>query len=161
MSKRISRYFVVVTLFVVLVGLSGSFYECKAEKPALPLFSLDNKTATTEKVSKPDIFVRSAFAPEYTVDSDIVNTTYVGEMYVTGYDICMSCCGKTDGITASGQAAVVGITCAHPSLPFGTVLYIDGIGTRIVQDRGGRLDVLCNNHSECYAITGLMMFGLY
>ena len=76
------------------------------------------------------------------------------------YDICYECCGKIDGITASGAKATVGRTIAAPSnLPFGTKLYIEGIGERIVEDRGGsisgqRLDLLCNNHSECYAITG-------
>lgn len=28
--------------------------------------------------------------------------TYLGRYYVTGYDTCAACCGKTDGITASG-----------------------------------------------------------
>ena len=86
--------------------------------------------------------------------------TYLGTYYITGYDTCYSCCGKTDGITASGAYATVGRTIAAPSnLPFGTRLYIDGIGERVVEDRGGsisgqRLDILCNNHSECYAVTG-------
>lgn len=84
--------------------------------------------------------------------------TYLGQYRVTGYDICVKCCGKTDGITASGTIATVGRTVGCNSLPFGTRLYIDGIGERIVEDRGGTksniLDVLCNNHDECYAITG-------
>ena len=86
--------------------------------------------------------------------------TYLGSFYITGYDICVECCGKTDGITASGTQATLGRTCAAgPELPFGTVLYIDGIGERVVEDRGngvteGCLDILCKNHAECYAITG-------
>lgn len=86
--------------------------------------------------------------------------TYLGTYYITGYDTCYECCGKTDGITASGTYATVGRTIAAPSnFAFGTHLYIDGIGERVVEDRGGsvsgnRLDLLCNNHSECYAITG-------
>ena len=87
-----------------------------------------------------------------------VDIEYLGTYKITGYDICISCCGKTDGITASGEKAIVGITCAMNNIPFGTVLYIKGIGFRIVQDRGGMksgvIDVLCNNHPECYAITG-------
>ena len=85
---------------------------------------------------------------------------YLGCFKITGYDICVECCGKTDGITASGTQATLGRTCAAgPELPFGTVLYIDGIGERVVEDRGngvteGCLDILCKNHAECYAITG-------
>ena len=85
---------------------------------------------------------------------------YLGEYKVTGYDICVSCCGSTKGITASGTTATVGRTCAAgKDLPFGTVLWIDGIGYRTVEDRGGgvnggHIDVLCNNHPECFSITG-------
>lgn len=85
---------------------------------------------------------------------------YAGDYYITGYDLCYSCCGKTDGITASGAYATVGRTvAASREFAFGTRLYIEGIGERVVEDRGGaisgsRIDVLCNNHDECYAITG-------
>lgn len=88
------------------------------------------------------------------------NKTYAGRFYVTGYDLCARCCGKTDGITAGGERAKVGITCAAGKrFPFGTRLYIEGIGERVVQDRGGgihntNIDVLCNNHDECHALTG-------
>lgn len=40
---------------------------------------------------------------------------------------------------------------------FGTKVYIVGLGYYIVEDRGvgnGVIDVFCNNHNECYAITG-------
>lgn len=83
---------------------------------------------------------------------------YLGRWYVTGYDVCASCCGKTDGITASGTTATVGRTCAVNGLAFGTRLFIDGLGERIVEDRGGmraeHVDVLCADHPACYAVTG-------
>jgi 3D (Asp-Asp-Asp) domain-containing protein len=86
--------------------------------------------------------------------------TYLGSYKITGYDICPSCCGNTKGITASGTTATVGRTCAAPKdIPFGTRLWIEGIGERIVEDRGGavhgkKLDILCTDHPACYAITG-------
>lgn len=102
--------------------------------------------------------------PILQITEDFVNQepvkTYLGRYYVTGYDICVECCGKIDGITASGTAATVGHTVsAGPEIPFGTTLYIDGIGERVVEDRGsgvteGCLDVLCENHAACYATTG-------
>lgn len=85
---------------------------------------------------------------------------YAGSYYITGYDVCVKCCGKTDGITASGAVAQVGRTVASNAFPFGTELYIDGIGTRIVEDRGPSrmpdytIDVLCEDHPTCYALTG-------
>ena len=85
---------------------------------------------------------------------------YLGQFKITGYDTCSRCCGKTDGITASGTQATVGRTCAaSKDLPFGTRLYIEGIGERIVEDRGGgvngnHIDVLVADHPAAYAITG-------
>lgn len=83
---------------------------------------------------------------------------YLGQYKITGYDICMQCCGKIDGITASGTQATVGRTCAAPpDIPFGTRLWIEGVGERIVEDRGGlgtsKIDVLCEDHPACFAIT--------
>ena len=86
--------------------------------------------------------------------------TYLGRFYVTGYDICLACCGKLDGVTASLSTAQAGRTVAAPDdIPFGTILYIDGIGERVVEDRGEaitgkRLDALCEDHNACFAVTG-------
>ena len=76
--------------------------------------------------------------------------TYV----ITAYCPCVKCCGKIDGITASGVKAVEGVTVAmDKSIPFGTKIYIDGVGERIVQDRGGaikgnRIDLFFNDHQS-------------
>jgi 3D (Asp-Asp-Asp) domain-containing protein len=47
-------------------------------------------------------------------------------------------CGTGTGITASGAPVEAGVTvAADPDIfPFGTVLYIEDVGVRIVQDRG-------------------------
>lgn len=98
--------------------------------------------------------------PESTACDSEPKREYLGRYRITGYCTCSKCCGKSDGVTASGTTATVGRTCAAgKDLPFGTVLYIEGIGYRTVEDRGGgvnggHIDVLCNDHSECYALTG-------
>ena len=80
--------------------------------------------------------------------------TYKGVYKITAYCPCKKCCGKSDGITASGEKAVEGITVAmDKSIPFGTKIYIDGVGERIVQDRGGaikgnRIDLYFDSHEE-------------
>jgi len=81
----------------------------------------------------------------------------IGTYYVTGYDTCVYCCGKTDGITASGVPVTVSKTIAMKGVPFGTQIYIAGLGLFTVEDRGvpkGMIDIACNNHAECYAVTG-------
>lgn len=82
---------------------------------------------------------------------------YIGTFKLTAYDACMSCCGKTNGITASGAKAQAGVTIAADTrvLPVGTRVYIENVGERVVQDRGGaikgnKIDVFVNNHSEAH-----------
>ncbi len=60
------------------------------------------------------------------------------EIYkVTAYDSCQLCCGKSDGITASGYKARYGyIACNW--LPFGTLVDIKGLGRFKVMDRGAK-----------------------
>ena len=78
----------------------------------------------------------------------------IKEYVITAYCPCVRCCGKSDGITASGVKAIEGITAAtDKSMPFGTKIYIDGVGERIVQDRGGaikgnRIDLYFDSHQE-------------
>ena len=99
--------------------------------------------------------INTYLAPQNPTEREM---TYLGRYYITGYDTCARCCGWSTGITASGAAATVGRTiAAGREFAFGTTLYIDGIGERVVEDRGvgnGKIDVLCSNHSECYAVTG-------
>ena len=82
----------------------------------------------------------------------------IGTYKITGYDpYCSHCCGKSNGITASGTQAAAGRTIAMSGVPFGTKVYIEGLGYYIVEDRGvkkGIIDVACSGHSACYAITG-------
>jgi len=79
----------------------------------------------------------------------------LGEYNVSAYCSCSQCCGKSDGITFSGEKAVEGITIAADTRvhSIGTVLYIEGIGERVVQDIGGsiygnKLDIYFDSHSE-------------
>jgi len=73
----------------------------------------------------------------------------------TGYCPCEICCGKTNGITASGELATEGVTLATSrGYDFGTEIHIPSMdNTYIVQDRGGaiksgRIDVFFNFHSD-------------
>ena len=81
----------------------------------------------------------------------------LGEFMLTAYCPCMKCCGKTDGITATGTTATEGRTIAvDPALiPYGstvTIYYEDGtVHTYTAEDCGGgikgnRLDIYFDDH---------------
>ena len=79
---------------------------------------------------------------------------------ITHYDVCSKCCGKTDGITASGAHATPYSTVAvDPSvIPLGAELlvdYGDGAGLRRyrAEDIGGaikgsHIDLCVGSHAE-------------
>ncbi len=80
----------------------------------------------------------------------------------TGYCACQKCCGKANGVTASGTKAVAGITVAMPSnYSFGTRIQLKSANGNLmnggnyytVQDRGGaiksnRIDIFFSSHKE-------------
>jgi 3D (Asp-Asp-Asp) domain-containing protein len=77
----------------------------------------------------------------------------LGKFKITAYCSCSKCCGKSDGITASGAKATAGRTIAAPStFKFGTKLIING-HEYTVEDRGGaikgnRIDIYFDSHQE-------------
>lgn len=77
----------------------------------------------------------------------------LGTYKITAYCGCAKCCGKTDGITASGTHVTAGRTiAAPPEIPFGTKLMING-HIYTVEDRGGaikgkRIDIYFESHEE-------------
>ena len=88
--------------------------------------------------------------PETQIDVDIEGETYT----VTAYCGCEKCCGKSDGITASGTVATEGRTIAvDPTvIPYGTTVYIDGQAF-VAEDCGGaikgkRIDMYFDNHEK-------------
>ena len=77
----------------------------------------------------------------------------LGVYKITAYCGCAKCCGKTDGITASGTHVTAGRTIAAPKeIPFGTKISING-HVYTVEDRGGaikgnRIDIYFETHEE-------------
>ena len=88
----------------------------------------------------------------------LANNCFAEHWLITAYCPCKICCGKTDGITASGKKAEEGRTCAVNWLKFGTKVNIEGLGERIVEDRGAKskfgdkkhhikhIDIFFNDH---------------
>lgn len=86
-----------------------------------------------------------------------LNNAHVYEVtaYTAGYESTQKKVGDPGyGITASGTKAAEGRSAAcPPSLSFGTIVEIEGLGERVCEDRGGaikdgHLDVYFNDLSE-------------
>lgn len=86
----------------------------------------------------------------------------LGEFRLTAYCPCMKCCGKTDGITATGTLAAEGRTIAVDPrvIPYGstvTLYFADGtVHTYTAEDCGGaikenRIDVFFSSHDAARA----------
>ena len=90
------------------------------------------------------------------VFADNSSGTYLGQFILTGYCPCVICCGKTNGITASGRPATANHTiAADKRYAFGTQMIING-KVYTVDDRGGaitgnHIDIFFNTHAEALA----------
>lgn len=78
----------------------------------------------------------------------------LGRFKLTAYCSCKSCCGKSDGITATGTKAKQGRTIAvdPKQIPYGTKVVING-HTYVAEDCGGsiknnRIDIYMSSHKE-------------
>lgn len=87
------------------------------------------------------------------IESRKDNSGYI-KFTATAYCGCAKCCGKSTGKTAYGTTATAGRTVAmSSSYSFGTKIEIQGMGTYIVEDRGGaikgnRIDIFFSNHQK-------------
>ena len=98
---------------------------------------------------------------EYTVHNDVekeevevVEKPTLTTFKVTAYCPCMKCCGKTDGITATGTVATAGRTIAvDPTvIPYGSQVILNGIAYT-AEDCGGaikgnKIDMFFDSHQE-------------
>ena len=114
----------------------------------------------TEKISAQAVEVSEVTEVSEPVIEQEYTTAVAEREYIevtatlTAYCPCVKCCGKSDGITASGTQATAGRTVAVDTrlIPYGTEISIDG-KTYIAEDCGGKvkgytIDVFFDSHEE-------------
>jgi 3D (Asp-Asp-Asp) domain-containing protein len=111
--------------------------------------------SVTEVTTEETTVEETTDIPSTTVKfEDIPDYTELGTFKLTAYCSCSKCCGKSDGITASGKKAKANHTVAvdRNLIPFGTELMING-ETYIAEDTGGAvqgmvIDIYFDSHEE-------------
>ena len=155
----IKKRIMIVSLVVVL------FTACATEIPNEDIVETTAHTEivevveTTEAikpVTEPIVPTKPVEVIEETEPIEVIETTYLGQFLLTAYCPCSRCCGKSDGITATGTVATQGRTIAVDPrvISYGSEVIING-NTYIAEDCGGfidgnRIDVFFNNHDEAW-----------
>jgi 3D (Asp-Asp-Asp) domain-containing protein len=103
-----------------------------------------------------ELDLAEAMATVANLKSEEYEIIYMGEFKITYYcdELGSHVCGG-NGVTASGEQTVVGITAAADwsILPQGSKVYIESVGFREIQDVGGgvkgnHIDVLVETHQD-------------
>lgn len=121
---------------------------------SLPTQPNKEETKKEEITTRSKDTVKKSTPKNKTTSNKNTSTKGYIKFVATAYCPCKQCCGKTNGITASGAKAKAETTVAMSSrYKFGTKIEIKGMGTYIVQDRGGaitenRIDIFFNTHQE-------------
>lgn len=153
-NPRLHVLLIAITVLIFAIGMACGFNIGKG-------LVITNARTTAIKIPTP---TETTMTPPSTPLTEITSPTEfqydypqlksIGEFTVTAYCPCNKCCGKTDGITASGTKAMAGRTIAADTsiLPFGTEIYISG-DRYIVEDTGGavkgnKIDIFFDNHEE-------------
>lgn len=154
MSRKLKTsvlYWIVIISFWILLGL---FF--------VLLFWLKSTTQPQEPLPAPTPQIRYI---EIETPAPIPAES-LGKFTITGYCACEKCCGKwaynrPNGIVygAANQPLVAGISAAgwEDVLPYGSTVYIEGLGIRVIQDTGAKdvfarydyklIDVYCGSHA--------------
>lgn len=161
------------TILIICFGILLYFY-CVLTFYTLPNIETNKNTEEKETINQiettPEIIIVEEEKEETNINNEVTtpkqkatsraktttisNTNDWTVATVTAYCACIDCCGKTNGITASGTQATAGRTIAmSKNYKFGTKIEIEGYGTFIVEDRGGaiqgtRIDMFFDTHEE-------------
>lgn len=120
------------------------------------------ETATSPVVTKPSYTPTYGSSVSYSSskkasDALKANSICRGTYRITFYAPCVACCGKSDGITATGIHAKEGRTIAvnRSKIKLGSKVFIEGLGDFIAEDTGVTgytIDVFVNSYAKAYQL---------
>lgn len=141
-------------LIGLLMGTSLTSYSSESDKTSEEVNVEEDETETEIIQWKQE--TEEVFVEELEIEATQQSQSLVslGEFRLTAYCPCKKCCGKDDGITATGTQATQGRTIAVDPrvIPYGSIVVIDG-HEYVAEDCGGaikenRIDVYFESHEE-------------
>ena len=151
--RRIDNYEVAQTVLPIISEMQGARIESCELTDTRMYIKVVNERIQTEVEQLTDTLA---------ADQSIA-LTYAGEFHCTAYcsEEYPHICGEGQGITSSGAKVQPGVTVAADTsiFPYGTVILIEGVGMRVVQDTGSlikenTLDVAVGTHAEAISWSG-------
>lgn len=138
-----------IAVFIIIAFL---FMTCE---PSDPYYKSDNIPYMSDiSVHQIPQRVYAKGKPQKVKKKTYKGYTSLGKYTLTAYCGCSRCCGKSDGITASGKKAKANHTIAVDTkkIPLGTVILING-KKYVAEDTGGaikgkKIDIYFSSHSE-------------
>ena len=141
--KELIKLILVLLLFAILCC------EPEEEEPKPTFGTVERRCINLGHIDFPEIIIAT---PEPIVKN--AESKSLGEFKITAYCSCSRCCGKSDGITATGTHATEGRTIAvDPSvIPYGTKVKI-GDSEYVAEDCGGAIkgkviDIFIADHNR-------------
>ncbi len=185
-TELLTIYLLIISFVSLLVVILGSIHVRQLEQqyPSQAIVSVQEQRLSVKEMA--DAYISSLEVPEelllkepetsvqtiemmsdtlftseipFGINVDGITPT-IEKFNVSAYCSCEKCCGKVDGITASGDTVKEWCTiAAGKKYELGTVIYIPDLanmpngGWFIVQDRGGaisneRLDIYLSTHQK-------------
>lgn len=156
----------VIAITIAITCVVTSFADTDASEVTETAIITETITEEVEDVEEP---TAATVEPHIVIVEESCKKS-LGEFLITYYCACSKCCdeyginrpvvnGKTIVFTATMAVAQEGVTIAvDPEvIPYGSTVYIEGVGYRVAQDCGGaikgnRIDVYINSHERANEI---------
>lgn len=177
-KQAVFKRILISWVIILLVGAMIGFFIGRSTKHAitLPVTSETNEISISSFIPTVTPHVTQTTIQETSESQSTFELVSLGEFRITAYCPCEICCGnwaknRPGGIVvgAAGTELHEGVSIASP-LPFGTRVYIDGIGEYVVQDRTASwvaekynnelFDIYFDNHDAASAF-GLQHLNVY
>lgn len=166
-----NKFIVIILLYLMVLYVSCIYYDYQyvqlEEKLAAKqneITSMQNELSATKENLQLEIEKVLALNTEIDIANNTIanlkddkyNLVYLGDFKITYYcdERYSHICGG-NGVTASGKHTEIGVTAAADwsVLPKGSLVYIENLGFREIQDIGGgvngnHIDVLVKGHQE-------------